>query len=181
MPITENTGLMGRAPVVPGGIANTQPHLSHTCLSSAATVDTALGGIPFGRGCTILGTLPTDLGAYDRLPVELAAAGNKFMGVAQFTDSVVGTLNGKPDDFESPRGYLPDRELALVYKGLVGVEVEGAVTPASSVFVVVTPGADHGKFRADADGGAAIAVPNASFRGSAAAGGTVALYLDLIL
>lgn len=178
MPLTTITGLQGKAPVTPGGIANTLPHESHTCLSSTATVDTALGGIPFGRGCTALAT-QTETGAYTRYAVELAKTGGKFVGVAQFTDSVVGILNGKPDDYTSPRGYLPDRELALVYKGLVGVEVTAAVTQASPVFVIVTPGADHGKFRGDANAGAAIAVPNAAFRGNAAAGETVALYLNL--
>ena len=182
MPLLSIPGLQSGPPLTPGGIANTLPHEAHTCLHSTANVDAALGGIPFGRGCTV-STLPAGVTyrAYDRLAVQLAATGAKFAGVAMFSDAVVGILNGKPEDYTSARGYLPDRELPLVYRGLVGVEVNQAVTPGSPVFVVVTPGLEHGMFRADANSGAAIAVTGASFRGSAAIGGTVALYLDLVI
>lgn len=180
MPLLSIPGLQSGPPLTPGGIANTLPHEAHTCFHAAANVDAALGGIPFGRGCTV-SALPAGqtYGAYDRLAVQLAATGGKFAGVAMFTDSVVGILNGKPEDYLTARGYLPNRELALVYKGLVGVEVQAAVTPASPVFVVVTAGLEHGMFRADANAAGAIAVPGATFRGSASAGGTVALYLNL--
>jgi hypothetical protein len=177
MPLTSIPGMQGKADLVLGGIVNTEPHKAQTCLTSSAL---NAGGIPFGRGVVAAAT-QTDTGAYTRTVIQLPITGGKFVGVAMFTDSVVGILNGMPDDYTSPRGYLPNRELSVVYEGLVGVEVVSAVTQNSPVFVVVTPGANHGKFRADAASGAAIAVPNASFRGNAASGDTVALYLNLIV
>jgi hypothetical protein len=175
MPLTTISGMQGKADLTLGGIANTEPHKAQTCFSSSALNS---GGIPFGRG-VVLAATQTETGAYTRPLIELPITGGKFMGVSLFTDSVVGILNGMPDDYTSPRGYLADRELSVVYEGLVGVEVVSAVTQNSPVFVVVTPGANHGKFRADAASGAAIAVTGAAFRGNAASGETVALYLNL--
>jgi hypothetical protein len=175
MPLLTISGMQGKADLVLGGIVNTEPHKAHTCLSNAVTSPT---GIPFGR-VLVASTVQPETGAYTRYTVQLPIAGGKVVGVSMFTDSVVGILNGMPDDYTSPRGYLPNRELAAVYQGLVGVECVTAVTQASDVFAIVTPGPDHGKVRGTADGANTIAVPNASFRGNAAAGETVALYLNL--
>lgn len=173
-------GLLSNTPLMPGGIVNTEPHKSHTCFFAAADIDPALGGIPFGRAVTYK-VASLGLAPYDRLQVTLPAVALKFLGVAQQTDSVVGILNNNPRDYESPRGYLPG-ELAVVYSGLVAVEVLTAITPASPVFYEIAPGVDHGKFRADAGTNAAVQVTTgAAWRGSAAAGGVCALYLNLTL
>jgi hypothetical protein len=83
-------------------------------------------------------------------------------------------------------GGIPQNFMgSLVSRGEVWVQVEQAVTPSSPVFTrfnaVGATGTNPavGRFRTDADTARAVAVPNARFLTSAAAGGLALLEINI--
>ena len=141
-----------------------------------AGLNTDVVELPYGRA-VVLGAALASPGVNDPssciLPVD---ANSVFLGV---------NLHSQAHNPNNTNGVLVGDMLNVMTKGLVYVEVEQAVTPASAVFFRHTlAGATGtspalGKFRTDADTAKALAVTNARFRGTAAAGGIVALELNM--
>jgi len=78
-------------------------------------------------------------------------------------------------------GYEPQSAMDVLREGRIYVQVEDDVVKTGPVFVRFVAGAGEqlGAFRSDADGGDAVALPGASFKTSASAGGLAALQVNV--
>jgi hypothetical protein len=174
MPVTSNADLLTRGPGYPGQLSNILPHKAYTGYNAeTASI------IPFGRGVTYASAASGE--TYDRVGlINLAGSGNTFVGVSLKTDleKITGTPGTDPhvSVVGGVVGYPVDYTVSYVTEGAIYVEVNGTVTPSSSVFCVYSGSGDIGKFRADNTN--ALAVSNARFTGYGEDGDYVELILN---
>lgn len=119
----------------------------------------------------------------------VAGAELAFRALSAGTDVLLGVLiqdHTHPQATPIANGGVPSNAMAsIVSQGEVWVQVEQAVTPSSPVFARFNAAGATGtnpavgRFRIDADTARAVAVPNARFLTSAAAGGLALLELNL--
>ena len=176
MPITSYSDLLPGGVGYPGQLADTSPHRAFTGYNAEAS-----SIIPFGRGVTYASVASGE--GFDRVGlVNLSGAGNTFVGIAIKTDleKVTGTAGTDPDvSVDSTYdvvGYPVDYPMTYLTEGVIYVELNGTVTPSSTVYCVYSGAGDVGKFRADNTN--ALAVTGARFLGYGDDGDTVALSLN---
>lgn len=128
--------------------------------------------IPFGTGAVQATTGDRDI-------VVPAASTDVFVGVAvhQHVEQGYGTVNAT---------HAVNSAVPLLRRGRIWVMAEQAVAPTDPVFVRYTANGTiggvvtaAGQFRKDADTSRALAVPNARWVTSAAAGGLAVLEVNL--
>lgn len=106
---------------------------------------------------------------------DITTAG-KVAGVAQHTQFVEQSVGGTNN-----LGYAPQSSMNVLREGRIYVLVEDAVVKGGAAFVRFVAGAGEqlGAFRSDADSGDAVALPGASFKTSADAGGLAVLQVNV--
>ena len=174
MPITSYSDLLPGGVGYPGQLADTSPHRAFTGYNAEASTI-----IPFGRGVTYASVASGE--GFDRVGlVNLSGSGNAFVGIAIKTDleKVTGTAGTDPDVSVSGDvvGYPVDYPMTYLTEGVIYVELNGTVTPSSTVYCVYSGSGDVGKFRADSTN--ALAVTGARFLGYGDDGDTVALSIN---
>lgn len=133
--------------------------------TSNADVETRLAETALDAGYGVVkGTDPT-IGQC-KLPANTGDVTNSFLGVTLYTPykEPTGTANR----------YLADEHVPVLGQGTIWVNVDatsGATITADGPVYCVHSGAQAGKFRGDANSGAATLVPNAKAKSSATEGG----------
>lgn len=165
MPILDNADLSS-AKLFEGQVATTEPSVIRTGINA----DTAI--LVFGRAL-VKGTGDDDL-------ILPAGAGGILLGIAMATDTIE-KRTGHSVNSDGDMGYPVDYAVSYLIRGVIGVKVGQAVTPASNVFYVHTAftGAAVGTFRADANTDKAAQITNARFLASGGIGSVVPLSINL--
>lgn len=129
----------------------------------------AEGAVKFGYAVT----RGTDLEKQGRVPVLTGEVSDLtlVLGVALKTQAIESSDSGDPT-------YADKNMMSVMKEGRVYVQVQDTVTTASAVFVRFA-GGNEGQFRSDADGGDAVALPNAKWVKGAGAGELAIVQLDL--
>jgi hypothetical protein len=168
MPITNYSDLLDSASLYEGQIAN----LESAVIRTGVNADSTNNILVFGRAL-VKGSGDKDL----ILPVD---ANSVIMGIAVATDTFE-KRSGFSINSDGDMGYPLNWTVSYLVRGIVGVKVVQAVTPASTVFWIHTPqtGQRKGHFRADADTNRAVQITNARFLKSGVAGSVVPLSINL--
>jgi hypothetical protein len=129
--------------------------------------------IPYGRIVVYdSGAGLSDMPISFKLP---ATSGDKILGGLMYEQAHEGTVTGVPDDAIN----------SIVHQGKMWILTEQAVTPADPVFVrydisgATGTSPALGKVRKDADTAKAVALTNAQFMSTAAAGALVEVMFNL--
>lgn len=167
MPINEYSDLTELEGLYEGQIATTEPSVVRSGINSEASAI-----IVFGRA-VVQGTGDTDL----LLPED---ANSILLGIAVATD-IFEKRSGYSLDGNGDMGYPVDYPVSYLIRGVIGVKVNEAVTPAADVFFVHTAFTDNavGTFRTDAGTAQAVQIATARFLKSGAAGSVVPLSINL--
>lgn len=166
MPVSNYSDVLDFSPLYEGQVANLETSIIRTGVNADST-----NILVFGRALC-KGTGDKDL----ILPVDATSV---LVGIAMATDTFEKRFNSLSADGDM--GYPLQNVVSYLIRGVIGVKLVQAVTPASQVWFVHTPntGQRKGQFRADIDTNRAIQIPNARYLKSGVAGSVVPLSINL--